>query len=275
MGMAFDPSEGKLFIATASDLVVATGGTQVVDSIPASSSMEFPCNAAYVPTVHEVFVANCGGNPVIAITIIDPCTYAIVGTISLSAQPFGIAYDSHTDQVFAADSSGTVSVIDAKSLQVVNTISVSSGYHGVLFDPDTNEVYVSNADNGTVSVISDQTDSLVATVSVGEFPMGMGLDTARGIVFVANFLDGTVSAIAEENHTVVRTVDVGWLPSGVGVDPCAGSAYVSNGANYRMVEMDTSTYATTLCLTAGSTLGMPLFVAETKSTSKESRRKMS
>jgi len=93
--------------------------------------------------------------------------------------------------------------------------------------------------------------------------MGMGLDTARGVIFVANFLDGTVSAIAEGSHIVVRTVDVGGLPSGVAVDPCAGVAYVSNGANYSMVEVDTSTYATTQYFTTGSTLGMPLFVAET------------
>jgi YVTN family beta-propeller protein len=262
MGMAFDPSEGRLFIATAYGLVVTNGGTQVIDSIPASLSMQFPCNLVYVPTTHELFVANCGGDAVSAVTVIDPCTDRIVATIALSEQPFGIAYDSHTDQVFVADSSGTVSVIDVQALQVVQEITVPSGYYGVLFDSDTNEVYVSNADNNTVSVISDESYSIVATVDVGVFPMGMGLDATKGLVFVANFVNGTVSAIAEGNHSVVRTVNVGWLPSGVAVDPCTGTAYVSNGADYSVIELDTSTFAATPCMTVGSTLGIPLFVPE-------------
>jgi YVTN family beta-propeller protein len=262
MGIAYDPSEGKLFIATAYALVVTGIGMNVIDTIPASWAMQFPCNAAYVPTVHELFVANCGGEAWAAVTVINPCTDALVTVISLPEQPFGIAYDSHTDQVFVSDSSGTVSVIDVQTLQVVRMIQVPSGWYGVLFDPDTNEVYVSNADNGTVSVINDRNDSVVATVRVGLFPMGMALDPVRGLVLVANFVNGTVSAIAEGNHSVVRTVAVGWLPSGVAVNPSTGTAYVSNGANYSLVEIDTSTFATTPCLIEGNTLGLPLFVPE-------------
>lgn len=263
MGMTFDPSEGRLFIATASAVVVTDGSAQVVDSIPTSELMQFPCNLVYVPSVHEVFVANCGGDGVSSLTVIDPCTDSIVGTVPLGEQPFGIAYDSNTGQVFAADSSGTVSVVDVSTLRVVKTITVPSGYYGVLFDPDTNEVYVSNADNRTVSVISDRTYSVVATIKVGGFPMGMGLDVVKGLVFVANFFDGTVSVIADGNHSVVKTVSVGWLPSGVAVDSSTGVAYVSNGANYSMVELDTSTFAATPYFSAGSTLGAPLFVPET------------
>ena len=263
MGMAFDPSEGRLFVATASAVVVTDGSARVIDSIPASEFMQFPCNLVYVPSAHEVFVANCGGDGVSSLTVIDPCTDTIVGTVLLKEQPFGIAYDSNTNQVFVADSSGMVSVVDVQTLQVVKTIAVPSGYYGVLFDPDTNEVYVSNADNGTVSVISDRSYSVVATVKVGGFPMGMGLDTAKGLVLVANFLDGTVSAIAEGNHSVVKTVWVGWLPSGVAVDSSTGVAYVSNGANYSMVELDTSTLSATQSFSIGSTLGAPLFVPET------------
>ncbi len=263
MGIAFDPEGGKLFIATASAVVVTDGSEGVIDNIHSSMSMQFPCGLVYVPTVNQVYVANCGGDAANAITIIDARTDAIVGTMSLLRQPFGLAYDSNTDKVFAADSSGTVYAIDVQSRQVVQTIHVRSGYYGVLFDPDTNEVYVSNADNNTVSVISDLNYSIVATVNVGMFPMGMGVDTTRGIVFVANFVDGTVTAIAEGNHSVVRTVDVGWLPSGVAVDPCTGMAYVSNGDNYSVVEFDTTSYASTPRFVSGSTLGAPLFVPET------------
>ena len=263
MGIAYDPQGGKLFIATASAVVVTDGSAWVIDTIPSSSSMQFPCSLVYVPTTNEVFVANCGGDASRAITIIDARTDAIVGTIPLMEQPFGIAYDSNTDQVFVADSTGAVYVIDVQARQVVQAIQVPSGHYGILFDPDTNEVYVSNADNDTVSVISDSSYSIVATVKVGTFPMGMGVDTTRGLVFVANFVNGTVSAIAEGNHSVVRTVNVGWMPSGVAVDPCTGMAYVSNGDNYTMVEFDTSSYASTPRFVSGSTLGAPLFVPET------------
>lgn len=262
MGMTFDPSEGRLFIATAYAVVVTDGGGRVLDSIPASLSMQFPCNLVYVPTTNEVFVTNCGGEAASAVTVIDPRTDTTIRTIPLPQQPFGIAYDSNTDQIFVADSSGVVSVIDVQTLQVIQTIAVPSGYYGVLFNPNTSEVYVSNADNNTVSVIDDRSYSVVITVRVGDFPMGMGLDNAMGLVFVANFADGTVSAIAEGNHSVVRTVDVGWLPSGVAVDSRTGTAYVSNGANYSVMELDTSTFTATPCMTAGSTLGMPLFVPE-------------
>jgi YVTN family beta-propeller protein len=260
--MTYDPAQGRLFIATGRAVVVTQGGTQVLDSIPASVLMQFPCNLVYVPTTDEVYVANCGGEPSRAVTIIDACTDTIVGTIALGQLPFGIAYDSNTDQVFLADSSGTVYAIDVQARQVVQTVQVPSGYYGVLFDPDTGELYVSNARNGTVSVISDTSYSLVATVHVGDFPMGMGLDPATGQVFVANFIDGTVTAIADRNNTVVRTVHVGWLPSGVAVDSSTDTAYVSNGDGYSVVMLDTATYATIPCLVVGNTLGAPLFVPD-------------
>jgi len=262
MGMAYDPADGKLFIATAYALVVANSGGQVIDRIPDSILMQFPCNVAYAPNAHEIFVANCGGEAWSAVTVINPATDSIVRAISLREQPFGIAYDSNTGQVFVVDSSATVSVIDVSSLQVVHTIAVPSGYYSVLFDAATKEVYVSNANDDSVSVISDRTYSVVATVRVGLFPMGMGLDTVKGLVFVANFVNGTVSTIATGNHSVVKTVNVGWLPSGVAVNPLEGTAYVSNGANYSMVMVDTSTFAATPCMRAEGTLGAPLFVPE-------------
>ena len=261
MGMAYDPTNGKLFIATA-DAVVVAEGTSIVDSIPCSWLMQFPCNLVFVQTVQQLYVANCGGEPANDVTVIDAYTDSIVGSVTLAQDPFGIAYDGHTNQVFAVDSSGTVSAIDVTNQKVVQALGIPSGYYDLLFDPNVTDGYAANFENGTVSVIGDQTYSIVATIPVGRYPMSMGLDSAAGRVFVANFADGTVSVINDRNNTVVNTIETGWMPTGVAVDQSSGVAYVANGARSSLMELSLSTYGVIGSVPTGMTMGTPLFVHE-------------
>ncbi len=95
---------------------------------------------------------------------------SVVATVTVGANPAGVAYDSGKGEIFVANEGGsTVSVITDTTNAVVATITVSYPI-GVVYDSGKGEVFVTSAGSNMVSVISDSTNTVVATVPVGSGP---------------------------------------------------------------------------------------------------------
>jgi YVTN family beta-propeller protein len=154
--------------------------------------------------------------------------------IAVGSDPWGVAYDPGTNEVFVANiHSDNLSVISDTTDHVVATIPVGSDPEGVAYDPGTNEVFVANHGSNNVSVISDTTEGVVATVPVGNYPIGVAYDAGTHEVFVAtsgpNPLNyGNVSIISDATDTVVATVPVGTIPYGVAYDSGKKEVFVTN-----------------------------------------------
>jgi len=92
--------------------------------------------------------------------VISDATNKVTTTVTGLDGPYGIAFDSHLNQLFVANNgAGTVSVIPdsgGSANTVTATIMIGSGSEptGVAFDSNLNEVYVTNNGAGTISVIS-------------------------------------------------------------------------------------------------------------------------
>ncbi|MFJ4723335.1 YncE family protein [Streptomyces luteogriseus] len=149
-----------------------------------------PLGVAVDSVSHRVYVTQPDFNTV---SVIDPATNGVIGTIPVRQQPTGIVADALRRRVYVANSGfHTVSVIDIATGGVAD-INVAAGPIGVTVDSRGN-AYVTQFD-GTVKVIDATSNSVSATIPVGSQPKGLAFEPHSDRLYVANSGDGTVSAI--------------------------------------------------------------------------------
>ena len=166
------------------------------------------------------------------VSVISDATNNVVAIIPVGGYPYGLAYDSGTNEIFVTNSeSDAVSVISDNSNSVVATVPVGLKTLGAAYDPTAGEIFVSGfnpSGSCTVAVISDRSNTVVATVTVGTSPSGLAYDSAMKEVFVAMAGDNNVSIIPANGSVVAANVAVGENPRGVAFDSAKGEIFVSN-----------------------------------------------
>ncbi len=202
-----------------------------------------------------VYVANQGSN---SVSVIDSSTNTVTSTITVGAQPYGIAYNSGSKEIYVSNLKGnSVSVIDADPTSLTfNTVThtISVGIEPYYVASLGSSIYVTNNISGTVSVIDTGTHAVTATVHVGVAPRGI---KAHGNdLYVANFgssygsaAQGTVSVINSLNNTVTNTISVGSGARGVTVN--GSEVYVANFNDGTVSVIDTGTNTVTHTITVG------------------------
>ncbi len=148
----------------------------------------------------------------------------IVTTISVGAQPKGIATDAATNRAFVslfADSS--VAVIDAATNLKTATWSTNSTGHSNGIGFANNRLFVALRDVANVAILDASSGAFAANRAVGSQPWGVG--AANNRVWVANFNSGSTSVIDALTNSVVGTTSVGAYPALVA--PAGTHAFVS------------------------------------------------
>lgn len=160
-------------------------------------------------------------------------SYPPNGTLDLGGEPWGIAYDPSSDNMFVVNLGlEEVDIISASSYATVKTVPVGEAPFGAAFDSDISQVWITNADSNNVSVISDDTDRVSHTTGVGTEPLGIAFEPGTGYMYVANFGSNNVSVIYDGSGRVVASVPTGFEPEGVVYDPVADEMLVTNyGSN--------------------------------------------
>ena len=146
---------------------------------------------------------------------------SIVTTITVGAQPRGVAVNTALNRAYVANNqANTLSIIDGLTNAVLLSPAVGTGPRGVAVLPGLNRVYVANQSAGTVSVLDSTTGGLVTTITVGDQPVGVAANPITNFVYVTNSgpaaNGNSVSAIDGSTNTVVATVDTRRFPTG----PC-------------------------------------------------------
>jgi YVTN family beta-propeller protein len=261
-GMAFDPSNGELFVAnTGGNVSVISdgstgGGIRLVDSI---GLFWTPEAIAYDSGKGELFVSELGDA---AVSVLSDATNTVVATIPVDPYPDGIAYDSGKGELFVAEAGnypnyyGNVSVISDATNSVVHTIPMRDPI-GVAYDSASGLVFVTDGGiaphyYGNLSVISDATDTVVTTRPLGVYPTGVAYDSGTEQVFVANDND-LVSVISALNDTLVRNVTVPPNPDSVLYEGTSGEIYVgSYGRNLSVISDANDTVVANISLEPGA-----------------------
>ncbi|MGJ0118156.1 VCBS domain-containing protein [Williamsia sp. MIQD14] len=220
-----------------------TGGTvpKVVASVGVGSGPNYiavgPDGRVYVTSYDESKVS-----------VIDPITRTVTGTIALTSNPTGVGVGPDGLVYVVTNRNNRVTVIDPTSKAVLTTYSVGSTPFGIALGSG-GVVYVTNQGAGTVSVI-DTSTGLVRSVAVGQHPTGVAV-APSGRVYVSNYHGGTVSVIDPADDYSVTTIDTGYGAAGVAVGR-DGSVYVVSQVDGTVSVIDPVTNTVTSVVTVGS-----------------------
>jgi gliding motility-associated-like protein len=190
-----------------------------------------------------------GGNGTNLLYIINTTTN-ITSSITIGADPLGVAVNSDGSRVYISNSgSNTVSVINTSD-NSMSTISGLQGFfpYGIAVAKTSAEelVYVANSNSNTVAVIKASTNTVLTSVAVGSQPVGVAASPDGNYVYVTNKTSNTLSVISTATNTVIQTIPVGTRPVGVSVTPDGKKVYVANSGSDNVSVINTTTNAVTL-----------------------------
>ena len=81
-----------------------------------------------------------------------------VSTISVGAQPFGLAISPDVSRVYVVNANDTVSIINTATNTVISTVPIDTQpedqWHSVAVSPDGRQVYVSDLSDRTIRIVT-------------------------------------------------------------------------------------------------------------------------
>jgi len=186
-----------------------------------------PDAVIYDPKTDRVIVMNGGSDN---ITVIDPATAKVVGTIPLPGAPEFAATDG-AGRLFVnlEDKSQTVA-IDAQAMKVQNVWPLAPGQAptGLAIDPAGHRLFAGCA-NRHLIVLDDNAGKVVGDLPIGDHVDATRFDPETGYAFSSNG-DGTLTVAAADSTGHFEVLDT--VPTKIGA---------------RTMELDPKTHAIYLC----------------------------
>jgi uncharacterized repeat protein (TIGR01451 family) len=197
----------------------------------------------------RVWTANAGINT--AISIINPDTNSSIGSITLSAPAYDIAFAPNGARAYAVNfTTNNIAAIDTGTIGVVGNTAVTGPVRAEV-GPDSDRLYVTTT-NDSVVVIDTATLGILATIPVGSSPSGLAVSPNGTRVYVANRNSNSVSVIDTSSNTVVATLNVGTFPVEVALSPNGKRLYVTNFFDDTVSVVDTSVNTVVATIDVGS-----------------------
>jgi YVTN family beta-propeller protein len=163
-------------VDTTTNQIVTGGGVSGLGGLPMAIAMS--------PDGLRLYAADYGSGPSGRVWVIDPAlmdgtSRAIVATVTVGPNPFGIAVTPDSKHVYVSNSGGnTVSVIDAATVSSgasTPTITVGNSPRGVSVSSDGSTVFVVNWFSGNLTAISVATNATRTIAPAGIlFPVAFG-----------------------------------------------------------------------------------------------------
>jgi len=182
------------------------------------------------------------------VTVIDPKTHRIVGTIPTGAEQSHMLILSHDGKTgYTANvGPGSVSVLDMRGRKTLAIIPVAAEVQRIAISNDDKWVFTSDPKQPRMAVIDTSTRKVAKWI---ELPgMGYGAKpTADGKwLLVAIPAAGKVAVVDLATMTVKNTVEVPLAPQEVVIRPDQKVAYVSCNTSGKVAAIDLTTWKTNL-----------------------------
>lgn len=206
-GIAVVPELERGFATSGIDNLITVFDLKTLTTVKQiKSTGSNPDAIEYDPHSKRIYTGNHGSGEV---TVIDPATAEVVGTIAVGGKLEGIAFDGRGQGYVLAEDKSAVQVFDTASLKPKATWSLAPGEGGtgLSIDPVNHRLFAACANNKAVVLDSD-TGKVVATPAIGDDPDGLTFDPKNHRIFTSN-VDGTITVIQQEsadNYAVLQTV---------------------------------------------------------------------
>ena len=178
----------------------------------------------------RVWSANSG--TAAALTMIDPDTNAVVGTVQLGSPASDIAFSPDGTRAYVVQhAANNIAVVDARidqGNQVIANIPIAAPVRAKVH-PDGTQLYVTHG-GSFVSAFDTATHAFIKSIPVGGDPHGLAFSPDGGSLFVVNRNSDSVSSIEVSGGTVVGTIPLppGDFPVDIAVAPDFGHFYVTS-----------------------------------------------
>ncbi|MGB6430691.1 MAG: cytochrome D1 domain-containing protein [Candidatus Acidiferrales bacterium] len=183
-----------------------------------------------------------------AITIIDPATMKIVGTVPTGqAESHMLAISRDGKRGYTANvGPGTVSVLDLVARKTITVIPVASHVQRISISPDGRWVFTSDTEKPRLAVIDVATNKVHSWIALPETGYGTASTPDGKLLLVALPEAKGVAVINLAKMTVVKTIHVPASPQEVLVRPYGHVAYVSCDTSHQVAAIDLDTWKVTL-----------------------------
>ncbi|MCI4319723.1 MAG: YncE family protein [Thermoplasmata archaeon] len=238
-GLAFDPSNGNIYVANthAGTVSVITGATNAVTATIKVGSND--SQVLYNPTSTEIYVLNPFSDNV---SIISGATNKVVATVAVAGQPFNELYDPANGNVYvfypgAGITSSNITMIN-HATHATTKIKVGVGDYSALYDPATRDLVVSDNSQHNLSIVNSSTNTVTTVVLAANLqPSALVYNAFNHDVYAVSpgtfypkLTTGNVSVLGPAN-TIVATIKAGYYAFFAMYDPANHAVYVVDVGN--------------------------------------------
>lgn len=188
-----------------------------------------------------------------AITIIDPATLKIVGSVPTGQEQshmFAITHDGH--RAYTANvGPGTVSVLDLDARKVIAIIPVAPQIQRISLSADDKYAFTSDVTKPQLAVIDTSTNKLKTWIPLSASGYGSAATADGKWLVIAVPGAHQVAAIDPKTMKVAHTVDVGMRTQEVLLAPDGKTAYVSCDQDGKVAAISLTDWKVTNIIAAG------------------------
>jgi YVTN family beta-propeller protein len=188
-----------------------------------------------------------------SVTIIDPSTLAIIGSIptgELESHMLAISADGRRGYT-ANVKSGTVSVLDLEARTLVAVIPVATVVQRISLSPDGKWAFTADETKARLAVIDTATNTVSTSIPLPGIAFGTTASPDGKSLLVALPALRMVAQVDLATMRVVRTLEVPKAPQEILVRPDGAVAYVSCDASSKVAEIDLSGWKVTRLIDVG------------------------
>jgi len=195
-GVALASAAGHGFASSGIDDVITMFDLKTFATLrQIKSTGSNPDAIEFDPASNRIYAGNHGGG---GITVIDPASGEIVGTIPVEGKLEGIDFDGRGQGYVNVEDKSAVAVFDTKTLKPKALWSAAPGEGGTGLAVDSvHHRLFSACANNKVVVLDSDTGKLITTVVSGEDPDGLVFDPKTSRIFTSN-PDGTITIIQQD-----------------------------------------------------------------------------
>lgn len=188
-----------------------------------------------------------------AITVIDPKTEKVVGSVPTGAEQSHMFILSHDGKrgYTANVGVGSVSVLDMAGHKTVAVIPVSRNVQRIAISNDDKWVFTSDQAKPQLVVIDTATNTVKTMVQLPGRGYGAAPTKDGRFLLLAIPKTNQVAVIDLGTMAVAQTIDVPATPQEMLVSPDGKTAYVSCNVSGQVAEIDTATWKVRRLITAG------------------------